>query len=546
MVTVWCPDWPVVAAGAPAGAPSVVVHANRVVARSPAAAAEGITIGQRRRLAQQCCPDVTLLDHDPDRDARAFDPVVRAIGRFAPRLEVVEPGWLCLAARGPSRYFGGDDALAQQLVEAVRAEADAMATGIGVGIADGRFAAAVAARRSGRAPIVVAPGATPAFLAPLPVAWLHVVGEVDPELVGLFARLGLACLGDLAALPGRDVLARFGPAGRHAHRLAAGLDERPAGGAEPPPERRVEQTFDDPVVQLEPLVFTGKHLADELVAGLSAEGRVCTRLVVTAETEHGERTERAWYRAAGMSAPSMVERVRWQLDAWMTSGELSAGVVLLRLAPDEVRGDDGDQVRLWGGPSAADERAARAVARLAGMVGDQGVLVPAWRGGRLPGDRYGWVPASTTDLTDADDTAERLRPRPLDGPVTAGGGSQAGSTAGRAGPWPGSLPAPAPAVVPPTARTAELLDATGSPVAVTGRGELERAAVDAGHRRQPAPGDHRLGRAVAARRALVGAPPPPPPRPPPGHHRRRRRPPRPRRAPLMVGRRDIWLTAPKC
>ena len=65
-------------------------------------------------------------------------------------------------------------------------------TGIGVGIADGRFAAAVAARRAGRAPIVVAPGGTPAFLAPLPVAWLHVVGEVDPELVGLFARLGLA------------------------------------------------------------------------------------------------------------------------------------------------------------------------------------------------------------------------------------------------------------------------------------------------------------------------------------------------------------------
>jgi protein ImuB len=473
MVTVWCPDWPVVAAGADGGAPAVVLHANRVVARSPAAAAEGVTIGQRRRLAQQCCPDAALLDHDPDRDARAFEPVVRAIGRFAPRLEVVEPGWLCLAARGPSRYFGGDEALAARLAEAVHGEAGALATGLGVGIADGRFAAAVAARRAGRAPMVVAPGGTPVFLAPLPVAWLHVVGEVDPELVGLFARLGLARLGDLAALAEGDVLARFGPVGRQAHRLATGLDDRPAGGAEPPPERRVEQSFDDPVVQLDPLVFTGKHLADRLVAGLAAEGRVCTRLVVTAETEHGERTERAWYRAAGMSAPAMVERVRWQLDAWMSSGELTAGVVLLRLAPDEVRGDDGDQVRLWGGPSAADERAARAVARLAGMVGDQGVLVPAWRGGRLPGDRYGWVPASTTDLTDADDTAERLRPRPLDGPVAAGGGhGGAGSATGRAGPWPGSLPAPAPAVVPPDARTAELLDAAGRAIAVSGRGEL--------------------------------------------------------------------------
>ena len=229
------------------------------------------------------------------------------------------------------------------------------------------------------------------------------------------------------------MLARFGPPGRHAHRLARGDDDRPAGGAEPPPERRVQQTFDDPVVLLDPLVFVGKHLADELVAGLAAEGRVCTRLVVTAETDHGERSERAWYRAAGMSAPAMVERVRWQLDAWMASGELSGrGRPAAAWSPDEVRGDDGDQLRLWGGPSAADERATRAVARLTGMVGDRAVLVPAWRGGRLPGDRYDWVPASTTDLTDADDTAERLRP-----------------VLRRRAPWPGSLPAPSPAVVPP-------------------------------------------------------------------------------------------------
>jgi protein ImuB len=481
MVTVWCPDWPVVAAGVPAATPAVVLHANRVVARSPAAAVEGVVIGQRRRQAQQLCPDVALLDHDPDRDARAFEPVVRAIGRFAPRLEVVEPGWLCLGARGPSRYFGGDECLAEQLAIAVRSEAAAgrqpaigaavERSGLGIGIADGRFAAAVAARRAGRAPMIVAPGASPAFLAPLPVAWLHVLGEADPELVGLFARMGLASLGDLAALPAGDVLARFGPSGRHAHHLAAGVDDRLAGGAEPPPERRVEQAFDDPVVQLEPLVFVGKHLADQLVAALAAEGRVCTRVVVTAETEHGERSERAWYRAAGLSAPAMVDRLRWQLDAWMTSGEVSAGVVLLRLAPDEVRGDDGDQVRLWGGPSAADERATRAVARLAGLVGDQGVLVPAWRGGRLPGERYGWVPASTTDLTDPDDTTERLRPQPRDGGDSGAGGG----VAGRAGPWPGSLPAPSPSIIPGEPQRAELLDDAGRPVAVSGRGELTAA-----------------------------------------------------------------------
>jgi protein ImuB len=448
MVTVWCPDWPVTAAEVAPDVPATVIHANRVVARSPAAAAEGVHIGQRRRIAQQRCPDLLLLDHDPDRDARAFEPVVRAVSHFAPRLEVVEPGWLCLAARGPSRYFGGDERLAEQLLAAVHDDSAR------VGIADGRFTSAVAARRAQRCGVVPR-GSSADFLAPLPVAWLAELGEVDAELVGLFARLGLARLGDLAAVAVSDVLARFGPPGRHAHHLASGSDDRPADAADPPRERALEQSFDDPVTQLDPLVFVGKHLADELVAGLTAEGRVCTRLVVTAETEHGERCERAWYRAAGMSAPAMVERVRWQLDGWAGQpGGLTGGVVLLRLVPDEVRGDDGDQLGLWGGRSAADERAARAVTRLTGLVGDRAVLVPAWQGGRLPGDRYGWVPAATTDLADPDDTAERLRPRLDDGP------------------WPGALPAPSPAVVLPEARPAELADADGRAVRVSGRGEL--------------------------------------------------------------------------
>jgi len=92
--------------------------------------------------------------------------------------------------------------------------------------------------------------------------------------------------------------------------------------------------------------------------------------------------------------------------------------------------------------------------------------MPTWRGGRLPGDRYGWVPASTTDLTDADDTAERLRPRPRDG------GDSGAGVAGRAGPWPGALPAPSPSIVTGQPQRVELLDAVGRPVAVSGRGEL--------------------------------------------------------------------------
>ena len=257
--------------------------------------------------------------------------------------------------------------------------------------------------------------------------------------------------------------------------LASGDDERPSQASEPPQHHRAERAFDEPVEQLQPLAFVGKQLADELTAALALGGLVCTRLVVTAESDHGERSERVWFRARGLSAAAMVERVRWQLagvravpgdHGGAQPGALSAGVVLLRLDADEVRHDGGDQLRLWGGLSAADERAVRTVARLAGLAGEESVRVPAWQGGRLPGDRYRWVPATTTDLTDADDTASRLRPRR--------------SAAAPAGPWPGALPAPSPAVVldrggEPAQHdgvAAEVLDEHGRSVVVGGRGEL--------------------------------------------------------------------------
>lgn len=544
MLTVWWAHWPVVAAHLGRGsdgaatAPAIVIRSNRVVACSASARAAGVVIGQRRRQAQQRCPDATLIDHDPDRDARAFESILGCVGAFAPRIEVIEPGWLCLETRGPSRYFGGDERLVEQIVAAVRESGPtADATGLadlGIGVADGRFASAVAARlcpdvrahgayigtQSGPPGGVIVPaGQSAAFLAPRPVAWLHETGETSVDLVGLFARLGLSTLGDLAALARSDVAGRFGPPGEWAHRLAGGHDDRLSRAEAPPTEQRIEQVFDDPVEQLQPLVFVGKQLADQLVESLTLAGMIATRIVVTAETDHGERSERVWYRGSGLSAGAMVERIRWQLEGWIAQpGGLSSGVVLVRIDPDELRPDGGEQLRLWGGLSSADERAVRVVTRLAGMVGESAVLVPAWQGGRLPGDRYRWIPATTTDLTDADDTAERLRPRLVDGspdvagvaasrsrsripsrpkrgttrgrkqveatggswaagPTSTAGANVTSRTAARLGPWPGALPIPSPSVVPTVAIPAVVADIEGAPISVGGRGELSSAPV---------------------------------------------------------------------
>lgn len=451
MVAVWCPEWPAVAARAAPDQPVAIMHANRVVSLTRVAHRAGVRRGDRRRTAQSTCPELDLVPADPDRDAREFEPIVRRVADMAPRLEVVEPGLITIVARGPSRYFGGDRALAERLVATVGPLAP-----VAVGIADGRsaatLAARVAARRNDRV-LVVDDGESSSFVGGLPVRWLADLGEAPADLIDLLARLGIHALDQLAALEPGDVLARFGPDGYRVHRIASGTDDRLPSLTDPPPEWWAEHPFDEPVHQLETVVFVAKRLADELVASLAAEGRVCTRLLVTIETEHGERSERAWYRDAGLSAVAMVERVRWQLDGWVAQpGAVTGGVALIRLIPDEVRGDDGVQSRLWGERSRADLDAGRAIVRLTGLAGDDAVCVPMWKGGRLPVERFDWVAAASIDL---DDAADRARPT--------------------GAPWPGSLPAPSPTVVFDEPRDAAVVGESGTPVLVSGRGELSEA-----------------------------------------------------------------------
>ncbi|HMC51850.1 MAG TPA: DNA polymerase Y family protein [Acidimicrobiales bacterium] len=460
-LVLWCPDWAVTAAGVSPEVPAAVLVANRVEVCSAAARREGVRRGLRRREAQACCPDLLVIEHDLGRDARAFEPVVAAAAPFTPRVEVLRPGVCAFATRGPSRYFGGDRALAARVAKAASRAVEAT-TGTGgcearVGIADGLFAAALAAR--GRT--VVAEGGSAAFLASFPVSALE-----RPELADLLSRLGIRTLGQLASLPHADVLARFGPDGATAHRLARGLEERPVSGRTPPPDLVVSRELDPPAARVDIVAFAAKALATELNERLQGLGLACTRVRVEAETDHGERLSRLWRHDGTLTAGAMAERVRWQLEGWLrcdggdgdtgaSNGDGSgggllryehatAGIVLLRLAADEVVADRGLQLGFWGGAAEGDERAARALARVQGMLGPEGVVTAVIGGGRGPGEQVRFVPWGDP----------REPSRPFDRP------------------WPGRVPAPAPALVPSPSTAAEVADRQGGVVRVTGRGRI--------------------------------------------------------------------------
>jgi protein ImuB len=286
-------------------------------------------------------------------------------------------------------------------------------------------------------------------------------------LVDLLHRLGLHTLGAFAALPIDDVASRFGPHGVRAHRLAQGLDERPLGRRDPPVDLAVTRQLDPPVDRVDAAAFASREPAEQLHAALASRGLACIRLGVSARTEAGEELHRVWRCAEPLTASGIADRVRWQLDGWLTSRGSrrssvdgltlhagGGGITLLQLTPEEVVGGQALQRGLWGESGEDDKRAGRALVRVQGMLGPEAVLTGVLGGGRDPADRIrlvSWgddfVPARVADH-----------------------------------PWPGRLPAPSPSRVPTRPLPAEVLDDAGCVVGMSGRGLLTsvpyRIAVD--------------------------------------------------------------------
>ena len=482
-------NWSAVAAGFDPSAPAAVVAAGRITAVTPAAAAAGIRTGMRRRQAQTECPVLELAEHDPDLDARCFAPVAAALEDLAPRVEVLAPGCCVIATRGPSRYYGGDEALAGRVhrtVAGVLAGASSTAgargagasgTAVSVGIADGLFAAGLAGRAASvRTPsmpvLVVAAGCSASFLGTLPISTLaeafSPLGS-DPgtaaDFIDVLRRLGLRTLGDMAALGVTDLVGRFGTQGEWAHRLASGRDPRLSQPGVAQPELSVETEIDPPADRLDSVAFAAKSLADQLDAQLARLGQALVCVEISAETEHGETTSRRWRHGFRFSPPDVVDRVRWQLDGWRAGKRTRASgrVSHIRLTVAETVPDEGRQLGFWGGQSEADERAERALQRVQTLVGFDSVTVGRLGSGRRFADLEQRLPFGTAG---ASNTAGPL------GTGASGTAGPLGTGASGTAPWPGRLGVPAPAEVMVEPEPLVVLDADGEPVGVSGRAQL--------------------------------------------------------------------------
>ncbi|MBA1834469.1 Y-family DNA polymerase [Corynebacterium wankanglinii] len=451
VAALWFPDWPVQAARLDSGdelrEPIAIAAQHRVKVCSHAARQMGIRRGMRVRNAQAVAPDLTVIDDNPDRDGRMFASLAASFDEVAASVEVVRPGLVVVDVEAAGRFHGTEDKALEMLIDA----ASRRGIDTQVGAADEIATALIAARASQ----VVPPGGSAAFLAAqsLGVLVAEEALAADVDTVRSLGQLGVSTLGELAKLPPSAVTTRFGAKGMRIHRIASAAPDRRVAPELPVEDLAVAITPEDPIERVDAAAFAARALAASLHERLKATGRNCLRLKVVAELGDGTRVERVWRTREPLTEAATADRVRWQLDGWLTSlrsaqegrdgqggqGGQGGAITSLILEPLEFAAPE-PVGELWA-DGASTDTARRVVERVQSQLGIDAVLQPRLVGGRGVAERVQMVPFGE-EPEDVDRQS-----------------------------WPGAILAPLPArlgggIDHPASRIM-LIDASGAPVIVT-------------------------------------------------------------------------------
>jgi protein ImuB len=334
-----------------------------VVAVTPEAAAGGARPGMSATEAATRVPDLVGRLEDSEAEGAAVGALLDVAWATSPRVEVVEPGSLCLDLGGLAPLFGDE----RQIAERLAAAGEAVGLPVRVGIGATRTLARLAARAGGGI-LVVPSGAEQAFLAPRPLGLL----EPEPDLRLALDRWGVETLGALAALPTAALLARLGPPAVRLQALARGADTGPFVPHPVPEPCREAVTLDWDVPSLSALVFVLDRLLVRLTARLALREAGAAALRLTLRLADGGAHE----HRLGVAAPLRDGRTLGRLlRTELETLRLPAPVIAVSLEAEPVP-LAALQADLFAPPRPSPRELGEILGRLVALVGADQVGAP--------------------------------------------------------------------------------------------------------------------------------------------------------------------------
>ena len=369
-------------------------HAH-VVAATRRARTKGIRPGFSPAQARAILPKVIARIRDAECERTAQEALCEVAESFSPRIEDAGDGVVYADISGMARHYPSETELARAAMRA----ADGIGLPARVGIAASKLAARVAAELP-KAPTIVEEGTEAAFLAPLPLARLTPHLDASATL----ARWGIESIGELAALPERDVASRLGALGRELHHAARGADPRPLIPKALPPEFREGMELEWPLVALEPFLFIANAALDRLAARMELQGFACRRLELTMTLEPDGCHARAFdLPAPTRDVKTMLTLLRLELEKNPPGAPVTGFTVIAH--PDRPRRA---QLSLFGPPALSPEKLATTIARLVSLLGDGRVGMAMSVDGHLP-ERHAIGNYDPPPPPDARRTAQKSR-----------------------------------------------------------------------------------------------------------------------------------------
>ncbi|MGA9062395.1 MAG: DNA polymerase Y family protein [Terracidiphilus sp.] len=344
------------------------------------AARMGATAGMTR-LEVESVGTLRLLKRSAESEAAARAVFLECAAKFSPRIEEACPeastneasrGTACafvLDITGTERLFGPPQQLAERLREEL-AEA-----GFRASIVVGANYDAVRMKAASIRGIAVIPESAEAeALARLPIAALGIAAlDLDEEHAATFALWGIGTLGELAALPEAELVARVGGQARRWLALARGAAEHAFQPIEPEFSLAEFCEFETPVEQIDSLLFVGARMIDCLVTRAAGRALALRSLTAQMGLESGG-THCGTIRPAVPSADRRFLLKLLQLE--IGAHPPPAAVVSLTLRA-EAGAQSKVQLGLFAPQMPEPSRLDVTLARLRAMVGEERVGSPA-------------------------------------------------------------------------------------------------------------------------------------------------------------------------
>lgn len=217
--------------------------------------------------AYRLCPQGIFVRGRMDRYGEVSREIMAIFSRYTPLVEPLSVDEAFLDVSGCAGLFGPPESIAARIQSEIERELGLTAS---VGIAPNKFLAKLASDlEKPRGFTLITPATVETVLAPLPVERLWGVGA---KTAARLRSMGIASIGQLAALPEKTLAATFGQTGASLWRLARGVDCRVVEMSRAAKSISRETTFYHDVTDRAKLATVVLELADDVAGKLRASG----------------------------------------------------------------------------------------------------------------------------------------------------------------------------------------------------------------------------------------------------------------------------------